>query len=638
MRRLSFLFLLLFSVTSYAQSSNYLFAYFTNNGEDGLHLMHSRDGLKWQVLNDGKSYLTPMVGSQKLMRDPCIIQGPDGIFHLVWTTGWEGRDIGIAHSKDLIKWSEQKAIPVMEHEPTTMNCWAPEIFYDAANKQYLIFWASTIPGKFPETSGSAGKGRNHRIYYVTTKDFESYSKAALFYDGGFNVIDATIVQDGSRFVMIVKDETELPVAKKHLRIATSDHAAGPYSRASEAFTKDWVEGATAIKHNGEWIVYYDMYRDHRYGALKSKDWKSWTDISDQIEFPKGVRHGTVFAVSNKILAPLQQVRWRNALQQKAEWYSSDEATRIAENVLLYQRNNGGWTKNVDMATPLEPGEKAQLLEDKDAAHSTIDNGATYTQLQFLAKVFNGSKQEKYKTAFLNGLDYLLAAQYENGGWPQYFPLRKGYYTHITYNDDAMIGVMRLLRAVAQKNSDYTFVDETRRTKSAQAVEKGLEIILKTQVVVDGKKTVWCAQHDEVSLAPAPARAYEKSSLSGAESVSIVRFLMEVKNPSAAMIEAIKSAVAWFEQTKINGLKIVDKADPALPKGFDKVVIEDSKASPLWARFYEIKTNRPIFCGRDGIIKFSLAEIEPERRTGYRWYVNNPSELLSRDYPVWQAKL
>ncbi len=332
------------------------------------------------------------------------------------------------------------------------------------------------------------------------------------------------------------------------------------------------------------------------------------------------------------------VKWKNALHQKAEWYSSDEALRIAENVLLYQRNNGGWTKNVDMAKPLEPAERAQILEDKDAAYSTIDNGATYTQLQFLAKVFNASKQGKYKSACLNGLDYLLTAQYANGGWPQYFPLRKGYYTHITYNDDAMIGVMRLLREIAKKNLDYNFVDEARRLKSAQAVEKGIEIILKTQVVVDGKKTVWCAQHDEVTLAPAPARAYEKISLSGAESVGIVRFLMEVKNPTPSIIEAIKSAVAWFEQTKINGLKIVDKADPTLPKGYDKVVVEDVKASPLWARFYDLKTNRPIFCGRDGIIKFSLAEIEHERRTGYRWYVNNPSELLNHDYPAWQARL
>jgi hypothetical protein len=286
-------------------SRAHLFAYFKNNGEDGLHLAWSRDGLKWQALNEDKSYLAPAVGSQKLMRDPCILEGPDGVFHMVWTTGWEGRDIGVAHSKDLIQWSEQKAIPVMADEPTAMNCWAPEIIYDAANKRYVIFWSTTIPGKFPETAGSAGKGRNHRIYFVTTRDFVTYSKAALFYDGGFNAIDATIVQDGKRFAMILKDETEFPVAKKRLRIAWSDKAAGPYGKASEPFTIDWVEGPTTLRIDGEWIVYYDMYRDHRYGAVKSRDLKTWQDITDKLQFPQGARHGTVLTVSEDVLARLR---------------------------------------------------------------------------------------------------------------------------------------------------------------------------------------------------------------------------------------------------------------------------------------------------------------------------------------------
>jgi len=619
-----------------AQSTNYLFAYFTGNGEDGLHLMHSRDGLKWSALNGGKSYLTPLVGSQKLMRDPCILQGPDGVFHMVWTTGWEGHDIGIAHSKDLINWSEQKAIPVMAHEPTAMNCWAPEIFYDAANKQYLIFWSTTIPGKFPETAGSAGKGRNHRIYSVTTKDFVSYSQAALFYDGGFNVIDATLVQDGSRFVMVVKDETELLTAKKHLRLATSDKAAGPYSKASDKFTMDWVEGATVIKINGEWMVYYDMYRDHRYGAVKTRDWKTWETITDKIDFPKGVRHGTVFAVSDAVMNKLR-VNWRNALQQSAEWYSSAEAMQIAENVLLYQRDNGGWDKNTEMATPLAPAERAKILAEKDAPYSTIDNGATVAQLHYFAKVIAATKHEGIQAAFLKGLDYLLAAQYANGGWPQYYPLRKGYYTHITYNDNAMIGVMELLRAIAQKQPGFAFVDEARRVKTERAIAKGLDIILKTQVVVNGKKTVWCAQHDETMLAPAPARAYEKISLSGSESVGLVRYLMSIENPTPEISAAINAAVAWFEQAKITGIKVVEQRDESFPRGYDRVVVPDAKAAPLWARFYDINTNRPIFCGRDGIIKSTLAEIEHERRVGYSWYTNAPATLLQKEYPAWQAK-
>ena len=628
---------LLWSAPVFPQNAqqNYLFAYFKNNGEDGLHFAHSRDGLTWRALNEDKPYLTPLAGSQKLMRDPCILLGPDGVFHLVWTTGWEGRDIGIAHSQDLINWSEQQTIPVMAHEPTAMNCWAPEIIYDATQQQYVIFWATTIPGKFAETAGSAGKGRNHRIYSTTTKDFKAYSKAAVFYDNGFNVIDATVTQDGARFVMIVKDETELPVAKKHLRIATSDKAVGPYSKASAAFTKDWVEGPTVLKVNQDWIVYYDEYREHRYGALRTRDWQTWEDVSSKLVLPQGIRHGTAFKVSADIAARLQ-MRWSSAQNQKPEWYASSEAARIADNVMRWQRRSGGWTKNTDMAVVLSQAEAARLeLEPDD---STIDNGATYTQLRYLAKVFNTTQQTRFKDSFLRGLDYLFAAQYANGGWPQFYPLVTGYYSHITYNDDAMTGVLALLREIERKQPAYKFVDEARRQRAAQAVTKGIECILKTQVVVEGKLTAWCAQHDETTLAPAKARAYEHPSLSGSETVGIVRFLMGVEKPEARVIDSIEAAVSWLKAVQVNGFKYYDKRDAALEQGHDRVIEADANAGPLWARFYEIGTNRPIFSGRDSVIKYSVAEIEHERRTGYGWYSDRAAELLAKEYPAWRAKL
>ncbi len=640
MRRYAFLLTitLLFSVACFGQSTqpDYLFAYFKNNGEDGLHLAHSRDGLKWRPLNEDKPYLTPLVGSQRLLRDPCILQGPDGVFHLVWTTGWEGRDIGIAHSKDLINWSEQKTIPVMAHEPTAMNCWAPELFYDGANRQYLIIWSTTIPGKFAETAGSARKGRNHRIYYVATKDFTTYSPTALFYDGGFNVIDATVVQDGQRFVLIVKDETELPVAKKHLRLATSDKAAGPYSAASSAFTKDWVEGPTALKVNQDWLVYYDEYRDHRYGALKTRDWRTWEDVSGKLEFPNGMRHGTAFSVSAEVAARLQ-LRWGQALNQPAEWYAGPEAVRIADNVLRWQRKSGGWPKNTDMAVVLSQAEAAKVSQEPAEADATIDNGSTHTQLRYLARVINATPQPRFKEAFLKGLDYLFAAQYANGGWPQFYPLQPGYYSHITYNDDAMASVLTLLREIARKQPAYTFVDEARRQRAEQAVVRGIECILKTQVVVAGKRTAWCAQHDEVTLAPAQARAYEHPSLSGSETVGIVRFLMGLENPDARVVEAIETAVAWLRAVQITGFRYYDKRDAALEKGHDRVLEAAANAGPLWARFYEIGTNRPLFSGRDSVIKYSVAEIEHERRTGYGWYSDRAAQLLAKEYPAWRAR-
>src|SRR5215217_5429666 len=301
---------------------------------------------------------------------------------------------------------------------------------------------------------------------------------------------------------------------------------------------------------------------------------------------------------------------------------SAEALRIADNVVLYQRSSGGWPKNIDMAKPLNESGKASLLRDQKKTDSTIDNGATYTQLSFLARVWTAQGQERHRESFLKGFDYLLKAQYPNGGWPQFYPDLSGYYKHITYNDDAMIGVMKLLRDVASAKPVYAFVDEARRARAASGVKKGIECILKTQVVVNAKRTVWCAQHDEVTLAPAPARKFEVVSLSGGESVGIVRFLMSIKDPSPAVVDSIESAIAWFEQSQLKGIKWVNS-----------VVLPDPEGGPIWARFYEIGTNRPIFVGRDGVVKYSLAEIEHERRTGYNWYVEEPAKLLERDYPA-----
>jgi PelA/Pel-15E family pectate lyase len=332
------------------------------------------------------------------------------------------------------------------------------------------------------------------------------------------------------------------------------------------------------------------------------------------------------------------VNWTNVLKQSKDWYAVDEATRIADNTLLYQRDNGGWEKNVDMSVMLTQKEKEAIAKRKSETDTTIDNGATYTQLVYLAKVITAKNIDRHKAAFNKGLDFLLSMQYENGGFPQFFPLQNNYSRYITYNDNAMINALKLLRDVAEKKSDYTFVDEERRARAEKAVQKGIEVILKTQVVVKGQKTVWCAQHDEKTFMSAPARTFEPISLSGLESVQIVEFLMRVKEPDQRIVEAIESAVKWFEKSKLTGIKVVEKPDNKSPKGFDRVVIKDAKAQPLWARFYEIETNRPIFAGRDGVVRYNYAEIEIERRAGYGYYTLDPNELLNVDYPKWQQRL
>ena len=331
------------------------------------------------------------------------------------------------------------------------------------------------------------------------------------------------------------------------------------------------------------------------------------------------------------------IKWRDALKQKPAWYESEEAMRIADNLLAYQRESGGWPKNIDMATVLTAAERAGIVKEKLATDSTIDNGASYTQLIFLARVYSAKRLERHRESFVQGVDYLLKAQYDNGGWPQFYPQLTGYYKHITFNDDAMIGVMELLRDIARKKPDYLFVEEKRRARAERAVEKGIECILRTQVIVHGKRTVWCAQHDEVTLAPAPARTYEHVSLSGQESVGIVRFLMGIEHPDKQVVETIESAVAWFKSAQLNGLRWIEKPDATKPNGFDRMVVADRNASPLWARFYEIETKRPIFSGRDGVIKYSVMEIEGERRNGYRWYTDAPAKLLNQDYPAWRKR-
>lgn len=283
----------------------YLFSYFKDNGQDGLHLAFSRDGYHWNALKNDQSFLAPQVSNDRLIRDPCIIIGADKKFHLVWTVSWKEKGIGYASSKDLIHWSEQQYIPVMEYEPEALNCWAPEIFYDRKLNGYMIYWSTTIPGRFAEGDTTGDAVYNHRLYYTITKDFKTYSATKLLYDGGFNVIDATIQKIGRSYFMFLKDETRHPV-KKHIRIARSDSLTGGYKLVSNPITPDWVEGPTVTKVDGFWVVYYDEYTRHHMGAVRSRDLQNWEIVSDSISFPQGTRHGSVFKVKEKILEELLQ--------------------------------------------------------------------------------------------------------------------------------------------------------------------------------------------------------------------------------------------------------------------------------------------------------------------------------------------
>lgn len=269
-----------------------LFSYFKGHG-DGLHLAVSDDGYHWSCLQNDRTFLYPDIGIERIMRDPCLHYGHDEVFHLVWTSGWHERGIGYCSSKDLLEWSAQSYLPVMAHEEKARNCWAPEIFYDRSGSQYLIYWSTTIDGEFSETQPYGDDGLNHRIYYVTTKDFKKFSETRLFYDGGFNVIDANIIQNGSSYFLFMKDETLSP-PHKHVRFAQGKNLFA-FNEAGPAITPNhyWAEGPTAVQLDDEWIVYFDKYKINQIGAVRSKNLQHWEDVSHQLDFPLGAQHGYV---------------------------------------------------------------------------------------------------------------------------------------------------------------------------------------------------------------------------------------------------------------------------------------------------------------------------------------------------------
>ena len=322
-------------------------------------------------------------------------------------------------------------------------------------------------------------------------------------------------------------------------------------------------------------------------------------------------------------------------------YNATEITNIADNILLYQRSNGGWLKNYDMQAKLTDDQKDSLIKTREILHTTFDNTTTYSHIEYLARVYMETKIDKYKDACLKGFDFTLSAQYTNGGWPQYFPLEDNYSRCITFNDGVFTGIMLMLKDVIDNEPFYSFVDNVRREKIKGAFEKGLNCILKLQIKDNGRLTVWAQQHNEVDLSPAWARAFEPPSICNGESAGVILFLMSLNNPSKEIIVAIQSAVKWFEDSKITGIRVnIIKAPPLESQWrtstIDRVVVSDSTALPIWTRYYELGTDKPLFCDRNSKFLYSLAEVSRERRSGYNWYTYDPQEVLKK-YPAWKEK-
>lgn len=321
-----------------------------------------------------------------------------------------------------------------------------------------------------------------------------------------------------------------------------------------------------------------------------------------------------------------------------EFFQSDEARRIGDQLLLYQRVTGGWPKNIDMAKPLSDKEREKIAADKHKHNdSTTDNDATTLQIYFLSRLYQATKDVRYRDAFRQGVAYLLSGQYENGGWPQFWPVMRDYQIHITYNDDAMANTMILLRDIAAQKEPYQgdLTDDQLRQQMTKAFNKGIECILNTQIVTDGELTVWCQQHDRETLLPAHARAFELPSYCTMESAMLTRLLMELPNPDERVKKAVHAAMRWFDKYKLTGYKVERTGRPGSADQNTKLV-KDTLAPPMWARFYDLELCEPFVCDRDGVPRRHLEQIGAERRNGYAWYTDRPISLYKR-YQKWAKK-
>lgn len=322
-------------------------------------------------------------------------------------------------------------------------------------------------------------------------------------------------------------------------------------------------------------------------------------------------------------------------------YKETQITKIADNIILFQRSNGGWPKNYDMQAILTKQQTDSINKTKNILHTTFDNSTTYTHIEYLAKVYSVTQIIKYKDACLKGIIFTISAQYPNGGWPQYFPLETNYSRRITFNDGAYMGIMEMLKKIVDNNPIFSFVGNEVKQKVKASYQKGLDCILKMQIIDNGRLTAWCQQHNEIDLSPAWARAFEPPSICNNESVPIVLHLMSIENPTAQIIKSVQGAVKWFNDSKIYYTKVITIAAPPNKSkwkttNYDRIVVTDSLAPPIWTRYYELTTEKPLFCDRNSKLLYSMAQVSRERRSGYGWYTYAPQEVLDK-YSEWQKK-
>jgi PelA/Pel-15E family pectate lyase len=350
-------------------------------------------------------------------------------------------------------------------------------------------------------------------------------------------------------------------------------------------------------------------------------------------FRDGAHHWRKIRDPNRVIQPLPD--------QAA--YSPSQVDQIAANILLFQRDNGGWPKDYDLLAVLTPEQTTAVQATRNRTDSSFDNHNIHPQVEYLARAYASAGVKAWRDACLRGFDFMLAAQLESGGFPQRFPDPSGYAAHITINDGVMIGILNVLKDAGDGLPHWTWLDASRRQNARQAVARGIECVLKCQIHARGIRTGWCQQHDEKTYEAASARTFELASCCPQETTEIMRFLMRSEAPSERIVGAVDAAAEWLRRVTLRGIRVKKVPAPVEDflrhtADFDVVVIEEASAPLVWARHYEIGTDRPIFAGRDAVKRYSLAEIERERRTGTPWYGDWPRTMLDKDYPNWRSKV
>lgn len=339
----------------------------------------------------------------------------------------------------------------------------------------------------------------------------------------------------------------------------------------------------------------------------------------------------------------QPERVMQATGPKQPSYAREQVREIAATILLFQRDNGGWPKDYDMTAVLTDEQKKLIRDTHAKTDTSFDNHNTHPQVEYLARAFVATGDVACRDACLRGLEFMLAAQYPNGGFPQSWPKPGSIAKRITFNDGVMIGILNVLKSAADRAPPFAWLDDAMRARITDAVSRGTACLFRMQIVSGGVLTGWGQQHDEKTFETVGARTFELPCVSSADTTEVVRFLMRYEKPTLEMIRAIEAAVAWLRKVQLNGIRVERIPAPKVEfvrhtSEHDVVVVKDEKSPPLWARMVEPGTDRPIFASRDGVKVYSLAEVDRERRTGSGWYVTTPLRLLTSDYPKWQARM